>query len=92
MAEYPYKPPTPDAIPPEAIDAAADAMDNVNDINIPWESYAAAALEAAAPAIRAQAKQAGDTLADAVKAQIKPNTVVAHEARLLEAEAAYRET
>jgi len=34
--------------------------------------------------------QAADTLADAVKAQIKPNTPVAHEARLLESEAVYR--
>jgi len=43
-----------DAIPPEAIDEAAEALSYVHDQDVPWETYAKAALEAAAPAIRAQ--------------------------------------
>jgi len=48
------EPPTPGAIPPEAIDEAAEALSYVHDQDVPWETYAKAALEAAAPAIRAQ--------------------------------------
>jgi len=46
-----------DAIPAEAIDVAADALIDTHDQDVPWETYAKAALEAAAPAIRAQERE-----------------------------------
>ena len=60
-------------VPAEAIDAAADAMDSVHDQDVPWETYAQAALEAAAPAIRAQERE---RMIERVKAKRRPEEII----------------